>query len=112
MAQRAIAIPPRLDGEQVASDPFWSKRRTPTIVGQRLHAQPTPLLLVGGAPEQFDREHLVAISKYLGFDDDRLADNALGGKASGVDARRHLVDDDAWRHRGLDDGRHTTAPLY
>ena len=88
----AELAPPSRDREEMAAGPKQREFAEPAIVDQEAHRRARPLALVGGAPAQFGREHVVTIAEDVGLDRDEVADHALDREAAIVDRRCHGLD--------------------
>src|SRR5271166_1563626 len=77
------------------TDAPWANHGLPAVIAQGLHAHALPFLLIGRAPNELDREHVMSVGEYIGFHADALADHALGRKAAGIHRRCDVLDDDA-----------------
>jgi hypothetical protein len=84
------------DGVEIFADAGYGKLRAPAVVAQQPHGHRGPAGHVAAAEEQ-PRGHMVmVVSKDIRFHLDRIADNALDGKAARVDLRLNALDDDAF----------------
>ena len=89
-ASREIVAPgeemihPGGDRIAIATHRCGSEAGAPAIVAQRRHGRFLPRRLILAPPQQQAGERIVAVREAVGFDDDFIASNAFGGKASAV----------------------------
>jgi hypothetical protein len=93
VAQAAILIAPRLDGEEMPADALRHHGPAPAVVAERSHGRALPLRLAGFAPQQLRRQNVVAVGEDVGLHRDRPADDAANREA------RRLGGDAIYHHR-------------
>ena len=71
------------------------KRAPPAVIDQGLHGGFDPSRLVLFPIEEHARDRVMAVGKHIGFDGQRVADDAFDGECAVVDPRRDILDDDS-----------------
>ena len=88
-------IGPGLDCIFVVARFGRDERRGPAVVAMRLHGRAKPLARRCRPPQQFGREHRIAVPNDVGPDAEGFAGDAFDHEAAAVDARIDVLNDDA-----------------
>ena len=81
----------------------------PAVVAQRLHGHFLPGAAVASAVQQQGGDLVVAIGENVGFDNNGVTDDALGGEATGVDFGLNVLDDNPRATLDAVHGGHTSC---
>src|SRR6185369_10092605 len=85
---------PGLDHVDVEPRPRQGERRSPAIITVMPHRHALPSAGALGTPAQRRGRDLMTVAENVGPDLDRLAGNALDGKAPAIDGRINILDDE------------------
>src|SRR5207237_1363104 len=66
----------------VAPQPLDTERGGPMVIAEKLHPRFLPVLLPDKTKKHFRDDGVMAVGKYVGLDEDFLADRALDGIAA------------------------------
>src|ERR1700720_726090 len=90
----AVSVPTGFNGKFITTNALGPDACLPAIIADRLHARPTPFWGIDRTPQEITYQPIVTVGECVGFDRNRVADDALCCETALIDSRRDVVDHD------------------